>query len=73
MDYVPQLFPKFKWLKGFSIISYRRTMEYLNKFLDWHESQCYKFMDRFNLSEYHCMWLMFGEGFLLALLLVWIF
>ncbi len=48
-------------------------MEYFNKFLDWHESQCYKFMDRFNLSEYHCMWLMFAEGFLLALILVWIF
>ena len=69
MDYVPQLFPKFKKINE----SYRRIMEYFNKFLDWHESECYNFMDRFNLSEYHCMWLMFAEGFLLALILVWIF
>ena len=45
-------------------------MEYLNKFLDWHEQQVYKYMDYFNISEYHAMWISFAKGFVLALLLV---
>ena len=49
------------------------NMQYLSKFLDWHERMCYKFIDNMGITEYHCMWLMFAEGFLLALLLVWIF
>jgi len=48
-------------------------MQYLRKFLDWHERMCYKFIDHFDITEYHCMWLMFAEGFFLALLLLWIF
>jgi hypothetical protein len=49
------------------------NMQYLRKFLDWHERMCYKFIDHFDITEYHCMWLMFAEGFFLALLLLWIF
>ena len=49
------------------------NMQYLSKFLDWHERMCYRFIDNMGITEYHCMWLMFAEGFLLALLLVWIF
>jgi len=48
-------------------------MEHLHKFLDWHEQQVYKYMDFFNISEYHAMCISFAKGFLLALLLVWIF
>jgi len=48
-------------------------MQHLLRFLDWHEQQVYKYMDFFSISEYHAMWISFAKGFLLALLLTWIF
>ena len=48
-------------------------MDKVKHFLDWHETQCYKYMDFFNVSEYEAMWLSFAKGLFLALILVWIF
>jgi hypothetical protein len=48
-------------------------MEYLNRFLDWHEALTYKWIERLEITEYHAMWVGYFKGLLLGLLLWWIF
>ena len=48
-------------------------MEYISKFLDWHEDLTYKWIERFGITEYHAMWVAYAKGLILVLLLWWIF
>ncbi len=48
-------------------------MQYLQKFLDWHEDMVYMWLKRLGITEYQAMLIAFAEGLLLGLLLWWIF
>lgn len=48
-------------------------MDFLNRFLNWHEQCTYKWIEKLEITEYQAMWWAFFEGLVLALLLVWIF
>jgi hypothetical protein len=50
-----------------------RVPVHFKRFLDWHESMCYKIIDWLEITEYSAMWIAFGEGVFLTLLLVWLF
>ena len=45
----------------------------IKDFLDCHENLCWKYIDKFNLTDYQALWLAWGEGVILTLLIVWIF
>jgi len=47
-------------------------MKYLKDFLEWHERLCWKFIDRYNLTDYQALWIAWGEGLFLGLLIWWI-
>ena len=48
-------------------------MEYFNKFIDWHEALVYKWIERLEITEYQAMWVGWGKGLILGLLLWCIF
>jgi hypothetical protein len=45
----------------------------LNKVKEWHENALHNFQKALRLDDYHMMWLAFGKGVVLVLLLQWIF
>ena len=48
-------------------------MDKLKEILDWHEDLTYKWIERLAITEYHAMWIAYGKGLLVGLLLWWIF
>lgn len=50
-----------------------RGRKMIKDFLDWHETLCWKYIDRFNLTDYQALWIAWAEGLILGLLLWWIF
>lgn len=45
----------------------------LNKAKEWHEKSLMNFQNGLRLDDYHMLWLAFGKGVVLVLLLQWIF
>ena len=43
-------------------------MDYLHKFLSWHEDLTYKWIERLQITEYHAMWIAYAKGLILGLL-----
>ena len=47
--------------------------ERLNELRMWHENLTWEVMDWFGWDEYQMLWVAWGEGLILGLLLWWIF
>jgi len=52
--------------------TFQKIEDVLNDFAMWHKKLIRKFRKWFNLTDYKLLWLSFGEGVLIGLLLAFI-
>jgi len=49
-----------------------RMIDMLSKLREWHETQIVGFQKAMRLDDYHMIWLAFGKGVILTMILLWI-
>jgi hypothetical protein len=42
----------------------------IGKFFAWHEQRVYSFQKALRLDDYHMMWLAFGKGLVLGMIII---